>query len=375
MTLSTQVNHKFNAKMNLRSGLIVNRLGFDLLQKFNDEESQELKTLLDKQGNAFTLQAYSQLSYKINEQLVINPGIHYLEYMGNKSKSIEPRIGANYSINAKHSISMGYGSHGQVLPLGIYFTDLKDENGNMSKPNQNLKLSRAQHYVIGYDWLPATFYHLKAEVYYQDLRNIAISNNVNDKTSLLNQVDGYTTEALVSNGRGINKGIELTAERFLNNNFYALLSLSFYDSKFRASDGNWYNTRFNGNVACSFTSGKEWALSKKENAKILGINIKTIYAGGMRETPIKENESIAAGTAVYDLTKTYEEKLPDYFRTDLRISLKRNYKKATGIVAIDIQNVSNRGNVGGRYYDKASGKVKTWTQAPLIPVLSYRLEF
>jgi hypothetical protein len=188
-------------------------------------------------------------------------------------------------------------------------------------------------------------------------------------------VDGYTTESLVSNGRGVNKGIEITAERFLNDNFYALLSLSFYDSKFRAADGNWYNTRFNGNVACSFTSGKEWALSKKENAKILGINIKTIYAGGMRETPIKEKESMIAGTEVYDFTKTYEEKLPDYFRTDLRISLKRNYKKATGIVALDIQNVSNRGNVGGRYYDQASGKVKTWKQAPLIPVLSYRLEF
>lgn len=375
VTLSTQVNHKFNAKVSLRSGIIVNRLGFDLLRKFNDEETGELKTLLDRQGHAFTMQAYSQLNYKVSEKLVINPGIHYLEYLGNHSKSIEPRIGAKYSINANNAISVGYGIHGQVLPLGIYFTELKDEKGNTYQPNRNLSLSRAQHYVIGYDWLPAAFYHLKAEVYYQDLSNIGISNNPADKTSLINQVDGYTTEALVSSGRGINKGIELTAERFLNNNFYALMSLSLYDSKFKAADGIWYNTRFNGNMALSFTSGKEWALSKKENARILGLNIKTIYAGGLRETPIKEKESIASGTAVYDLGRTYEEKLPDYFRTDLRISLKRNYKKATGTVALDIQNVSNRGNVGGRYYDKASGQVKTWKQAPLIPVISYRLEF
>lgn len=375
ITLSTQVNHKFTAKASLRSGVILNRLGFDFLNKFNDEETGEQKTLLDKQGHAFTLQAYSQLSYRINEKLVINPGIHYLVYMGNQSKSIEPRIGAKYSINPNHAISIGYGTHGQVLPLGIYFTELKDEKGNSYKPNQNLSLSRAQHYVLAYDLLPAAFYHLKAEVYYQDLSNIGISNNPVDKTSLINQVDGYTTEALVSSGRGINKGIELTAERFLNNNLYALLSLSLYDSKFKAADGNWYNTRFNGNMALSFTSGKEWALSKKENAKILGVNMKTIYAGGLRETPIKEKESIAAGNAVYDFSRAYEEKLPDYFRTDLRISLKRNYRKATGTVALDIQNVSNRGNVGGRYYDKASGKVKTWKQAPLIPIISYRLEF
>ena len=39
------------------------------------------------------------------------------------------------------------------------------------------------------------------------------------------------------------------------------------------------------------------------------------------------------------------------------------------------QDKVNRANVFGEYYDSKSQSVKYWQQAPLIPVLSYRVEF
>jgi len=73
--------------------------------------------------------------------------------------------------------------------------------------------------------------------------------------------------------------------------------------------------------------------------------------------------------------QTFAKKNPDYYRLDIRLSLKRNYKKVTSTVALDIQNTTNRKNVGGQYFDSKTGEIKYWYQSPLIPILSYRLEF
>jgi hypothetical protein len=144
---------------------------------------------------------------------------------------------------------------------------------------------------------------------------------------------------------------------------------------YKAQDNVWRNTRYNGNYNFSLTAGKEFTLSEKRKKRIIGINIKTLYAGGLRNTPVNVAESIARGEAVYYQDQAYTQKNKDYYRIDVRFSLKRNYKKLTSTVALDIQNVTNRQNVGGTYFDVAKGSVKTWYQTPLIPILSYRLEF
>ena len=181
---------------------------------------------------------------------------------------------------------------------------------------------------------------------------------------------------LTNSGLGRNYGLELTYERFLFKNLYYLLSASLYESKYRAADGNWYDTQFNTNYATSLTIGKEWSLKNKKNKnRTIGFNIKSIYVGGFRYTPIDLNASIAAGETKFVTSQTYGKRMPDYYRLDIRLSLKRNYKRLTSTVALDIQNTINRKNVGGQYFEEKTGEVKYWYQSPLIPILSYRLEF
>lgn len=52
-------------------------------------------------------------------------------------------------------------------------------------------------------------------------------------------------------------------------------------------------------------------------------------------------------------------------------------KRATCTVPIDIRNITNRENVFNKYYEVELKKVMymTTTQAPLIPVFNYRVEF
>ncbi|WP_317896762.1 TonB-dependent receptor [Aurantibacillus circumpalustris] len=374
LTLSSVYTQKISAKSNIRTGIILNQLGYSLSLR----DMTDTTVLIDKikvEGNTQTAQAFFQWNYKLTKKLTTNLGLHYFQLFLNNSNSVEPRASLKYELTPKNNLSLGYGLHSQLQPIGVYFAKQNLTDDSYTTPNKNLGLSKAHHLVVGYDRVLNEFSHIKTELYYQHLYNIPISNDRTGTYSILNVMDGYNTEPLTNKGLGRNYGAELTYERFLHKNLYYLLSASLYDSKYKAANNKWYNTRFNTNFALTFTAGKEWVLSGGTKNRIIGFNIKSIYVGGFRYTPIDLQASIAAGEQKIDDTKTFAEQNPAYYRLDIRISLKRNYKHVTSTLALDIQNTTNRKNVGGQYFDSGTGEVKYWYQTPLLPLLSYRLEF
>ena len=130
---------------------------------------------------------------------------------------------------------------------------------------------------------------LKTELYYQRLFNVPVSAVDTNTTSTLNIVSEFVTEPLANKGKGRNYGLEISLEKYLSNNFYYLLSNSFYQSKYTALDGVERNTRFNANRITTLLAGKDFVSQRK--SKVFGVNIKTIYAGGLRTTPIDVQSS------------------------------------------------------------------------------------
>ena len=373
-TLSSTYTRKLNSSSNIRAGFILNQLGYNLLQKeLND--SSIFSEKINTSGSTQSAQLFFQWNYKLTPKLTSNIGLHYFQLFLNNSNSLEPRASLKYQLNVKNNLALGYGLHSQLQPIGVYFAKVEQVNDQYVTPNKNLGLSKAHHIVLGYDHFLNEYSHVKIETYYQHLFNVPISNDASKMYSILNEVDGYYTGQLVNKGLGKNYGAELTYERFLNKNLYYLLSGSLYESKFKAPNGSWYNTRFNTNYALTLTLGKEWILSDRYKNRIIGFNFKSMYVGGFRYTPIDLPASMAAGETKFKETETYTKKNPDYYRLDIRASVKRNYKKVTTTFALDIQNTTNRKNVGGQYFDSKTGEIKYWYQAPLIPILSYRVEF
>lgn len=373
-TLSSVLTYKFNARHSLRSGIIANQLFYGLQQRYLDKNTNQFVQELDSKNNTQTIQAFTQWNYRISPKFTLNTGLHYLQLTLNNSFAVEPRASIKYTINSLQTLSLGYGLHSQIQPIGVYFASFNTPNGSY-RPNETLGLSKAQHIVLGYDRMLAENLHIKLEGYYQHLYNVPISANPTDNFSIINNQGGFVIDTLTNKGKGRNMGLELTFEQYLNKGFYFLLSSSFYNSTYKANSNKWFNTRYNGNYNASFTAGKEFTLSEKRKGRVIGINIKALYAGGLRNTPINVAESVNRGEVVYYEEQAFTEKNKDYMRIDVRVSLKRNWKKATGTLALDIQNVTSRQNVGGTYFDIASGTKKTWYQQPLLPILSYRLEF
>ncbi|MBV6438456.1 MAG: hypothetical protein EPGJADBJ_00080 [Saprospiraceae bacterium] len=375
LTVSSTLNHKFNARHFLRAGAYVNFLNFNFNQHEFDDDEDRLEEQLDESGKGTSVNTFAQWQFRATERLTLNAGMHGLLFLLNNTWSVEPRASAKYAFSEKQSLSFGYGLHSQIQPLGTYFTRIAGDDGSFTQPNRSLDLTKAHHFVLSFDQSLAGNWHLKPEIYYQALTNVPVNSAEADAFSILNVTDGFVNESLKNTGAGRNYGLELTVEKFLTRGFYFLLASSIYQSEYRGSDGVWRNTRFNSNYVNTLTAGKEWEWNRGRKNRSIGVNLKITSMGGLRESPIDLEASRAKGETVRDDTRAFEDRMPAYFRLDTGVRLKRNYRSLTTTLAFDIQNATNRQNIFGRYYDEDSGKIEYYYQAPLIPVLSYKLEF
>ncbi|MFC5271843.1 TonB-dependent receptor [Adhaeribacter terreus] len=370
---SVLYNHKLNARNTVRFGAIYSQLGFDMFSEGRNDEKM-LQTYVENAGNTGLTQAYGQWKYRLHENVTLNSGLHVLRLGLNSNTSVEPRVGLRWNLSSAQAIGFGFGIHSRHESMAAYFARQPLADGTYSQANRNLELSKARHFVISYDLMLREDLRLKAETYYQDLYDVAVAADPKSTYALLNSQEGLVIDSLVNKGTGKNYGLELSLEKFFTNNYYFLATTSLYNSKYTALDGIERNTRFNGNYILNMLGGKEFKVGKDRN-NVIGLNMKMVWAGGNRYTPIDLERSQQEGEAVYIDSETFETKADDYFRTDLRVSYRKNKPKASYIVSLDIQNVSNSQNMYRQYYDHDSKSVKTEYQMGLLPVLNYRIEF
>jgi Carboxypeptidase regulatory-like domain/TonB-dependent Receptor Plug Domain len=373
LNFNTAMNHKFSTRSTLRAGAIVSRIGYNYYQKSKPTINEPLREVLNTKGNTMTVQGYAQWQYKAGEKITFNTGLHYLQLALNNSSAIEPRASVKWDISNKQSLSLGYGLHSQVQALGVYFAQAKDANGINYSPNKNLDFTQSQHYVLSHNFLLGKNLRLRTELYYQQLRNVPVSNSDTNTFSTVNIIEEFVTDPLTNKGKGKNYGLEISLEKYLSNNFYYMFSNSFYQSKYTARDGIERNTRFNGGYVSNLVAGKEFI--SENGRRTFGVNIKLVYAGGFRATPIDLVRSKELGYAYYKQKLAFIEQNPAYYRSDLRVSMKWNRKNFTSTLSLDLQNATNRKNVFNNYYDPLKEKIITIYQTGLIPILNYKIEF
>ena len=97
---------------------------------------------------------------------------------------------------------------------------------------------RSTHFIAAYDALLKKGWHFHLEGYLQKLSHIPIVNSVDRTFWLLNMIDGYANEPLVSKGTGENVGVDITVEKFFSKGLFVLTGLSF---QLHVSTIEWYN--------------------------------------------------------------------------------------------------------------------------------------
>ena len=359
--LNSYYLHRFNSTAQLKIGVNMSQLGYNLYEFRN-----KLIYLNDK-DKTFYWQQYIQFHKKWTSQLSMTAGIHRYEFELNKAQGWEPRMSVLWETKSGGRLGLGLGVHSRLDPLSLYF--YKRYTGSTSRlPNMNIKPAISLHQVISYDQRIGENTRLKLEAYVQNISQAPVDSNRNSPFSLLNYSSGIPTQVLENSGIGENKGIELTLERFLSNDFYYLITASVFDTKYQAKKNVWYNTQFNNNYAANVLVGKDFRQK-------FSVNLRYLIRGGNRYTPINLSESIKRNTTVLTSSQIMQAQYPTFQRLDLSIAYKLNRAKHTWTIRADLQNILDIDNVIEERYD-SNAKALTYRYAlPLIPILSTRVDF
>jgi CarboxypepD_reg-like domain len=367
---------KFNALHRIKVGLMVDSYKFRHYQGDFDHQSQQLATVRDTDQKMQLLRGYALWQWRPTQHLTINSGVYGQYFDLNQGTSIEPRLGLRYQISERQTLSLAFGAHSQIQNLPTYFVLSKSakEPISMTASNLNLAMNKAQHWVLGYDFLVSSLLRFKIEMYYQSLYNIPVQR-FPSSFSMINEGGDFVllvAPNLVSEGKAQNIGLEFTAERFFNKGFYFLGTVSLFDSKYQPSNGRTYNTRFNSNYIFNVLCGKEWKVG--QNNKFV-IDLKATYAGGRRFTPIDLAASKLAGIAIPVDNQDFTFQNPTFFKMDGKVSFRMNRSKLSHEVFLAADNMLNNKNIFGQHYSAAAGHIITVHQLAFLPYFQYRVEF
>jgi hypothetical protein len=375
LTATLKYSQKLDARQNISIGVLADRFGVDFVDSVYQYEHQRFITNSNVQGNLYLVRGFGEYQRKVSANQTLYAGLHLQYVASNPELAAEPRLSYKWQASAKHAFYGGWGLHSQLQPKTVYFLETYNESLNTyRKTNNKLDMTRSQHFVAGYDWLPLADFRVKIETYYQNLWNAPVKASF-PEFSMLNSGDNFgvaNEDSLINKGKGENIGVEFTVEKFLSHGYYFLATASLFDSKYTGADGRWRNTAFNGSYVLNLLGGYELKVGA---SKWLTFDTKVVWAGGHRYVPIDTEASAASGSTEYDWSHAYQDKYNDYFRFDLRIGYKMNRAKWSQEWALDLQNLTGYQSIYAESYDVEKQQVYQTYQQGFYPMLLYRIHF
>lgn len=371
VTLNSSLTYKQSSAVTYKGGVNISRLFFSqTMSSTINNRPETYSTYIDQSGSSLYSEAFVQGRFNLSDKLTLNAGVNGSHFLLTNDYSIDPRVAVKYEFAPKQSLSLGFGKHTQLEELKIYLVETSS-NGTTTQPNKNLKLSHAQHLVLGYDLLITENLRFKAETYYQHLYDIP--GIVDSTYSLINfKQDWGFRESLQNNTSGRNVGVDLTLERFLNNGFYYLVTASFFDSKYKDAKGDWHNTRYNKGYAINLLGGREFFLKKN---RVLGINGRINYIGGERHSPIWMAKTQQLRDVYLDESHPFEEQFPATYYVDLTVTYRINKAKHSSTWALQVKNLLASPIYDVDFYNTKTNRLESNNVTLVLPVLSYRIDF
>lgn len=379
-SLFTSINHKINKQHIVRYGLSLDGFYIDNHDSSLTVDHNQFINRHNFQGAAVLFQPFVQYKWRVNKNMDLTAGIHSQYFSLSNSLSLaEPRFGWQWRMKNGHVLSAGAGLHSQTQPLYQYTFQRFNEQGEPVLINKDMGFTRSIHTAMGYEKKFKKSLSFKSEVYYQYLFDIPV-DRFPSAFSLINQGAGFQRffpSDLVNQGEGINYGIEFTLQKFFDRSFYFLTTASFFESKYRGSDGVLRNTDFNGRYAVNFLAGKEFQLNERSTISA-GLNVTA--AGGRWYGYVDEDASLEANELVFLDSAFNTRQFRDYFRLDFKITYKLNTTKLTHEIGLDLVNILNTENILALTYapnlvDPTAEPVAERLQLGFLPIFYYRLDF
>ena len=319
-------NYKFSYGANLQLSDYVNTTQFNYYNTNYNSKIDFLKYgLFIKSSRTF-----------IDDKLGISFGIRLDQDNFTKDnnifENISPRIALSMIISEDNKWKLNFAS-GRYFKIPTY-TSLGYKNSNNIFLNKNSQYTRSDHLVGGieFNWTESS--RLTFEAFYKKYNNYPIS--AVDKVSLANKGADFEVlgnEEIITTGKGKSYGLEFLYQQKLKNNFYGILSYTFFYSKFSGLDNIYLPSVWDNRHILSFTGGYKLKRNWEVSAKIR-------FTGETPYAPVDLKSSIQSyPEIIFDYSQLGSYYLNDFTKLDLRVDKRWNFKSTSMNFYIDIENL------------------------------------
>ena len=247
-------------------------------------------------------------------------------------ENISPRLAVSLSLSKNNKWNLNLTS-GRYYKMPTY-TSLGFRDLNNMLINKNSKYTQSDHIVVGLEFINSESSRFTVELFDKRYSNYPVSST--DMVSLANKGGDFEVlgnEKILTIGKGKSYGMELLYQQKLKNNFYGILSYTFFYSKFSGIDKIYLPSVWDNRNLFSFTGGyklkKNWEISSK-----LRYTDKTPYA------PINfELSNMSYPEIIFDYSQLGNYFLDKFLKLDLRIDKRWNFKSTSMNFYIDAENL------------------------------------
>ena len=309
------------------------------------------------------LAGYVQASRRLGARVGLTLGGRVDRYGFLSTTRLSPRAGLSYAVNDALSLRASAGRYYQQ-PFLLFLTTFAE--------NRELQPFRADHLVFGVDVTRGDAMRMTAEYYEKRYDNYPVSSDI-PSLSLANIGDTFAVQEilfpLVSAGRGIARGVEVSLERRARGDdpVYAQMNVAISRARHAGSDGVRRPGLFDYPIVINALGG--YRLSRWD------LSLRAAYLSGRPFTPFDEVLSNEQRRGVYELSAVNAERAPDYLRIDIRVDRRFTINDRAVVLFLGVQNLTNRNNVSGYSWDRRNNVVRTQEQQGVFPILGLEWQF
>ena len=314
--------------------------------------------------STFKFFGHANLTTKLfKDKINLNTGfrIDYFEYIDLKTY-FSPRIGMSVNLDPVTSLNFAWGIYHQS-PEYIWLCS--------SPANNLLNNIRSEHYIAGIDHFFSGDIKASVEVFYKKYKDYPVWTDI--PTYILIDGGAEFGPNLVgqasSAGYGYVKGIDISIQKKLSQKgLYGMLNYSYINSGFTALAGNVKPGAFDPGNQLTLIAGYQF-----NDGWLAGLKFR--YSGGRPYTPINPVASEQVNRAVYATDDFNSARYPYYMRIDLRVDKKIDFKSASLVAYLEVQNVFDRQNIYSYYWNEDYNELSTIYQWAFFPVGGISLQF
>jgi len=310
----------------------------------------------------FSTGAFFNYSWQLLNNVTTNWGVRGDYSSQNQKLNVSPRLSTRIQLSGRLSLNAGLGVYYQSLPA-IIFTQ--------NREFEHLDHPRATHYIVGVEFLPRADTKISLDAYEKKYENFPLDPSdptlfVVDEGRSLSSFRFY--DHLVDEGQASASGIELLIQKKLAQDFYGLVSASYFRSRYRDYHGVWrdriYDNQYVFNVIGGYRPNNIWECS-----------LRWSYAGGVPYTPFDIEQSQDYNTGVIDQSHINDARYPDYHTLNIRVDRRFFFQNSSIVAYLSLWNAYNRKNVAVYYWNEVKNEPDQYYQWSFIPIGGIEWEF